>query len=73
MDRAAVLAELQKSFAFLRASMTSATDAHQARTDGQRQTTGRALWIATATHMHEHLGQLVAYARANKVIPPWSK
>ncbi|HKV74459.1 MAG TPA: DinB family protein [Gemmatimonadales bacterium] len=23
--------------------------------------------------LHEHLGQLVAYARANKIVPPWSK
>ena len=23
--------------------------------------------------LHEHLGQLIAYARANKVTPPWSK
>ena len=26
-----------------------------------------------ADHQHEHLGQLIAYARANKVVPPWSK
>jgi uncharacterized damage-inducible protein DinB len=24
-------------------------------------------------HAHEHLGQLIAYARANQVVPPWSK
>ena len=23
--------------------------------------------------MHEHLGQLIAYARANQIVPPWSK
>ncbi|MEO7711628.1 MAG: hypothetical protein ABIV10_01765 [Gemmatimonadaceae bacterium] len=23
--------------------------------------------------MHEHLGQLIAYARSNGVKPPWSK
>ncbi len=23
--------------------------------------------------LHEHLGQLVAYARMNKIVPPWSK
>jgi hypothetical protein len=22
--------------------------------------------------MHEHLGQLIAYARMNNVVPPWS-
>lgn len=24
-------------------------------------------------HAHEHLGQLIAYARMNKIAPPWSK
>jgi hypothetical protein len=23
--------------------------------------------------MHEHLGQLIAYARTNRIVPPWSK
>ncbi|MDH3206587.1 MAG: hypothetical protein OEO79_08240 [Gemmatimonadota bacterium] len=30
--------------------------------------------IMTATaDMHEHLGQLIAYARTNEVVPPWSR
>jgi uncharacterized damage-inducible protein DinB len=24
-------------------------------------------------HLHEHLGQLIAYARMNGIVPPWSK
>ena len=32
----------------------------------------RAVLILTVTHMHEHLGQAVAYARTNGVVPPWS-
>ena len=24
-------------------------------------------------HAHEHLGQLIAYARMNRIVPPWSK
>ena len=24
-------------------------------------------------HAHEHLGQLIAYARMNQIVPPWSK
>jgi hypothetical protein len=23
--------------------------------------------------LHEHLGQLIAYARVNHIVPPWSK
>lgn len=34
--------------------------------------TGLRLWILTTTHLHEHLGQLIAYARSNRVTPPWS-
>lgn len=33
---------------------------------------GRLAFIA-ADHQHEHLGQLIAYARANKIVPPWSE
>ena len=75
MNKDAVIAELEKSFAFLRTSMRSTTDAElNAAVDmfGQKGTT-RGLWISTATHLHEHLGQLIAYARSNKVTPPWSK
>ncbi len=35
--------------------------------------TGQRIWILTATHLHEHLGQGIAYARSNNVVPPWSK
>lgn len=37
-----------------------------------RSTTKRAALILLVTHMHEHLGQSVAYARTNGVVPPWS-
>ena len=33
----------------------------------------RASWMATAAHLHEQFGQLIAYARSNDVPPPWSK
>jgi uncharacterized damage-inducible protein DinB len=75
MDKATVIGELEKSFAFLKSSMGSTTDA-QLNTPmdvfGQK-TTMRGLLISTATHLHEHLGQLIAYARSNKITPPWSK
>jgi hypothetical protein len=75
MSRDAIIAEVEKSFAFLRSSMTSTTDAQLESTIdmfGQKSTV-RRLWITTATHLHEHLGQLIAYGRSNKVVPPWSK
>jgi uncharacterized damage-inducible protein DinB len=75
MTRDAVIAELQKSFAFLKKSMSSVPDE---KMDAPmdffgRKSTGRAAWLTTVTHLHEHLGQLIAYARSNNVTPPWSK
>ena len=35
--------------------------------------TARQLLIKMVGHNHEHLGQLVAYARMNGVVPSWSK
>jgi hypothetical protein len=34
--------------------------------------TKRALLLAIAEHAGEHLGQSIAYARMNGVVPPWS-
>ena len=75
MNKAAVIAELEKSFAFLRTAMISTTDAqlNTAMDVFGRKSTARGLWIATAIHLHEHLGQLIAYARSNNVTPPWSE
>ncbi len=75
MSRDEIIAELDKSFAFLTTSMNAVTDAQlEAPLEifGQKST-GRAMWVSTTTHLHEHLGQLIAYARSNKVTPPWSK
>jgi uncharacterized damage-inducible protein DinB len=75
LPRDQIIAELEKSFAFLQKSMADTPEAKlEAPLDlfGQKMST-RGLWIATATHLHEHLGQLIAYARSNNVTPPWSK
>lgn len=73
--RAEAMADLQASFAFLKKAMTESPDA---KLDAPMKvfgsdTTARGTWISTATHLHEHLGQLIAYARTNNVVPPWSK
>ena len=34
--------------------------------------TKRAVLVLLVAHMHEHLGQSIAYARSNGVVPPWS-
>lgn len=75
MGRDAAIAELEKSFTFLKKAMADMPDAKldaPLEVFGQKNT-NRGLWIATTTHLHEHLGQLIAYARSNNVTPPWSK
>ncbi len=32
-----------------------------------------AVLLQLVTHMNEHLGQAIAYARMNRVVPPWSR
>jgi len=39
---------------------------------GRTMTTAMML-IILDTHNHEHLGQAIAYARSNGVVPPWSQ
>ena len=43
-----------------------------ARMFGQ-QTTKQGAVLMLLLDQHEHLGQSIAYARSNSVVPPWSK
>jgi hypothetical protein len=75
MDRATVMAEMEQSFAFLRKAMTDTPAAkmnENVSVFGQTFTR-QQMWILATTHLHEHLGQLIAYARSNNVVPPWSR
>ena len=38
-----------------------------------RPTLPRIIALYTLADLHEHLGQLVSYARINQVVPPWSR
>jgi hypothetical protein len=69
------IAELKASFTHLKKAMLDYPDAKLGESGtlfGFNQTIQR-WWISTATHLHEHLGQQIAYARSNGVTPPWSK
>ena len=56
-DREQVLAELETSFAFLEQQMAATTDARLATPSKWPKMSTRQLWIASTTHLHEHLGQ----------------
>ena len=75
MSRDQIVAELERSFAFLRASMQGMPDEQLETVIGVfgQKNTNRGFWLMATTHLHEHLGQLIAYARINNVTPPWSK
>jgi uncharacterized damage-inducible protein DinB len=73
-DKAKVLAALEESLAYLRRVVTEIPDADLDRAVQffGRDSTVRGVLFLAANHLHEHLGQLIAYARVNGVVPPWS-
>ncbi len=73
-QKAAVIEALKKSFAHLRAAVEATPDADldkPVRFFGMDSTV-RGLYLVVATHEHEHLGQSIAYARMNGIVPPWT-
>ena len=74
-DKAKVMEALRASFAEVRQAVMNLSDddlRKPATMEGQQTTNEGALFIL-AGHTHEHLGQLIAYARSIGVTPPWSK
>jgi uncharacterized damage-inducible protein DinB len=67
---------------FLTRSFEHTKNAVMAISDAQMDTkvnlfgqpsTKRGVMVLLVAHAHEHLGQAIAYARMNGVVPPWSK
>jgi uncharacterized damage-inducible protein DinB len=73
-DKPTVLAELKKSFDSLRRVIAVEPDADLETSVNMlgKTTTHRYVFTTILNHLHEHLGQSIAYARMNGVIPPWS-
>lgn len=73
--RAEVIADLEKSFAHFKASMGKVAPRQLGDTVNAfgMKFGGQQYWIMATTHLSEHLGQLIAYARANDIVPPWSR
>ena len=70
--KADVIAELKKSFDHLRTAARGIDLEKSVNLFGSA-TTNRGVLLTILTHMHEHLGQSIAYARMNGVAPPWSR
>jgi uncharacterized damage-inducible protein DinB len=71
----AALAEMERSFAHLRAAIQGVAPGTMAESVSMfgMDFTRQSFLILTTTHLHEHLGQLIAYARSIGVVPPWSR
>jgi uncharacterized damage-inducible protein DinB len=74
-DKAKIVADLKQSFVFLRAGIEKLTDADAEKKmpwfDGEN--TYRGILYFFTRHTGEHTGQLIAYARVNGIVPPWSE
>jgi len=69
-----LIGALTRSFADAQAAVGSVSDATLDDTVQLfgSDTTRRNVLLLLVNHMHEHLGQIIAYARTNGVVPPWS-
>jgi len=74
-DKAEIIRHLHSSYAYQKKVLDEAEAklaAGKVMAFGQEQTVSRLYQIFTADQ-HEHLGQMIAYARSLGVVPPWSQ
>jgi len=75
MSRADVIQEMERSLDYMVESLRSMTGAER-NADASwfgTPTNGTGVVMHSLVDMHEHLGQSVAYARMNQIVPPWSR
>ena len=73
-DKKVIREQLVKSFEFVKSSIGSMSDAdleNMVDFFGQKMTV-RSVLLGLLSHMHEHLGQSIAYARMEGIVPPWT-
>jgi uncharacterized damage-inducible protein DinB len=74
-DKAQVMDMLKQSFAHAKQAVMDVPDDKMDASVNLfgTQSTNRGVLLLLATHAHEHLGQSIAYARMNGIVPPWSR
>jgi uncharacterized damage-inducible protein DinB len=75
-DKAKIVQALRDSFAHFRQAIANIKDSeldNPLKLPSGRQTTVRGAFIYIAGHTGEHLGQSIAYARQNNIVPPWTE
>jgi uncharacterized damage-inducible protein DinB len=73
-DKARIVEELNKSWEFTQKAINGMSNADFARMIpklGPQANAGDVVYILVSD-AHEHLGQTVAYARENGIVPPWT-
>ena len=73
-DRTQIVAELNKSYDFAKKTIDAMSNAEFAKLLpklGPQANAGDVVYILVSDS-HEHLGQAVAYARENGIVPPWT-
>jgi uncharacterized damage-inducible protein DinB len=73
-DKKTALSIMEKSFSNLKESAANFTDEDlnkEIEAFGMKFSV-RNFMVTIIAHLHEHLGQSIAYARMNGVTPPWS-
>jgi len=73
-DRAALIGHVKAAYALAQEAVSK----WSGPADGAIQFWGEkrspvGLFTILMADQHEHLGQLIAYARSNKIVPPWSR
>lgn len=74
-DKAQIIENINKGFAHAKSQIESidvATLGAGRNLFGQNRS-ATAIALLVFGDLHEHLGQLIAYARSNQIVPPWSK
>ena len=72
--KADITKALKDSFAHMEAALMAASDADMDKPIeffGMKSTV-RGGYMLLLSHAHEHLGQSIAYARSNNIVPPWT-
>src|SRR5947209_231009 len=74
-DKPKLIQALKDSFAHFRGAIIALHDAEADKPQKMfgRQTTLRGSFIVITGHFGEHLGQSIAYARTNGIVPPWTE
>jgi uncharacterized damage-inducible protein DinB len=73
-DKAKIIEQLNKSFTYAIAVVQNMSNADFAKAEkklGPDANDGDVIYLMV-THAHEHLGQAIADARMNGIVPPWT-